>query len=242
MSAGAIFREALSKLNRYYLPEVSQRELLAALEAGRPGPLVFLYEAGIEARLPHSMLLTRAAAIYFCLCAVSLSDDLTDGECTYLTDPYRTGSCTQLIFQTLFLDLLTEADLPASVLSAAMRDLVVCGGAQHLEMRTQQWRAPIFREVTEGIAGRLWSAYLQILWGNTWLTKRAAAVGMNIGCAASVWDDIRSRDPRYTTLPKEEKRDVVVWAMAATHMLRAENLRCLENLLRTIEPVLQRAS
>ena len=49
MSAGAIFQEALRITNRQSLPPASQHAILAALEAGRPGPLVFLYEAGVEA-------------------------------------------------------------------------------------------------------------------------------------------------------------------------------------------------
>jgi hypothetical protein len=240
MSAGAVFREALHLLNRHHLPGVSQRDLLAVLDAG-PGILSFLYEAGAEARLPRQKLLTRAAAIYFSFCAVSLSDDLTDGDCTYLSAPFRSGPCTQLILQTLFFHVLTEADVSGSVLSAAARDLVACGGAQHIEMRTRHWSAPVFREVAEGIAGRLWSAYLQILWCGTWLAGRAAAVGMNIGRSASVWDDIRSNDPRYTSLPEADKREVVAWAIAAAQALRKENLRCLETLLWTIEPVLIRA-
>ena len=59
MSAGAIFQETLRILNRQHLPEVSQRDLLAVLEAGRPGPLAFLYEAGAEAGLPRQKLLMR---------------------------------------------------------------------------------------------------------------------------------------------------------------------------------------
>jgi hypothetical protein len=242
MSAGAIFREALSILNRSHLPEVSRRDLSAALEAGRAGPLAFLYRAGMEAGLPRDKLLTRAAAIYYSFCAVSLSDDLTDGECVYLVEPFRTGPCTELILQTLFFQVLTEAGIPGSILSAAAGDLVACGGAQHIEMRTQRWSASVFRTVAEGIAGRLWSAYLQILWCDTWLASRAATVGMNVGLLVSVWDDIRSADPRYTSLPATDKRQVVAWAVGIARELRKENLRCLETLLRTAEPVLKRVS
>jgi hypothetical protein len=242
MSAGAIFREALSILTRYRLPEISQRDLVAALEAGRTGPLPFLYEAGGEAGLPRQILLTRTAAIYFCLCAVSLSDDLTDGECTYLSDPFRSGPCTQLILQTLFLDVLAGANLPNSILSTAAHDLILCGGAQHLEIRTKRWKASIFREVTEGIAGRLWAAYLRILWHGTSLAERAVAIGMNIGRSASVWDDIRSNDPRYTTMPEADKREILAWALAAAEALHKERLSCLDPLLRVVIPVLRRGS
>jgi hypothetical protein len=242
MSAGAVFQEVLRLLNRHHLPTVSQRDLLATLEASHLGTPSFLYTAGLEAGLPRQQALTRAAAIYFSLCAVSLSDDLTDGECTYLSDPWRTGPCTQILLQTLSFHTLMEAELPASALAAAMQDLITCGGAQHIEMSTRQWSAPVFREVAEGIAGRLWSAYLSILWCDTRLASRAATVGLNMGLPILVWDDIRSSDPRYTSLPEADKHQVVAWAVAATQALRKENLRCLDALLQTVDPVFKRAS
>ena len=106
MSAEDCFYEVLRILSRQHLPEVSQEDLLAALKAGRPGPLAFLYEAGAEASLPHQQLLTRAAAIYFFFCAGNLADDLSDGDCTYLAEPSRLGPCTQLTLQNLFFHTL----------------------------------------------------------------------------------------------------------------------------------------
>ncbi|MBI3304258.1 MAG: hypothetical protein HYZ72_19510 [Deltaproteobacteria bacterium] len=241
MSAGAIFQEALRVLNRQHLPEVSQRDLLAALEAGRPGALAFLYEAGAEAGLPYQKLLTRATAIYFNFCAGNLADDLMDGDCTYLSEPFRIGPCVQFILQSLCFDTLMEAALRGSTLSSALRDLVAAGGQQLVEVRTQQWNAPLFREVAEGIAGRQWSAYMQILWCNTPLANRAATIGMNAGIAAHVVKDFQSQDPRFTTMLEADKREIIAWATAAAQALREEHLRCLDALLRTIDPVLQEA-
>ncbi len=241
MSAGAVFQEALRILNRQHLPAVSRQDLVAALEAGRPGTLGFTYEAGAEAGLPRQTLLTRAAAIYFNFCAGNLADDLSDGDCTYLPEPFRTGPCTQLILQTLFFQTLVETDLPSQTLSLATRELIVAVGPQHIEVRTKQWSASVFREVAKGIAGRQWSAYLQILWCDTALASRAAAVGMNIGQAGHVAKDISSRDPRYTTLPQPDKREIVAWAITAAQVLREEQLCCLDALLRWIDPILEGA-
>ena len=242
MSAGAIFQEVLRVLNRQSLPEVSQRDLLAALEAGRPGPLAFLYEAGAEAGLPYQKLLTRAMAIYFNFCAGNLADDLMDGDCTYLSEPFQLGPCVQYILQTLCFRTLVEAELPGPTLAAATQELVTAAGQQLIEVRTRQWSAPVFREVAEGIAGRQWSAYLQILWCDTTLASRAVTVSMNAGLAGHVVKDISSGDPRYTTLPEADKHEVVTWAVAAARALREEKLRCLDALLRTIDPVLKEAS
>src|SRR6266704_4608989 len=163
LRAEAIFREVLSILSRQHLPEISQRDLLAALNAGRLGPLPFLYEAGVEAGLPEQKLLTRAAAIYLNFCAGNLADDLIDGDCTYLSEPFRLGPCVQFILQNLFFHVLAEADLPTQTLSSVTRELAVAAGPQLIEVRTRQWTAPVYRQVAEGIAGRQWSAYLQIL-------------------------------------------------------------------------------
>ncbi len=86
----------------------------------------------------------------------------------------------------------------------------------------------MFREVAEGIAGRQWSAYMQILWCDTPLANRAATIGMNGGIAAHVVKDIQSKDPRYTTMPEADKREIVAWAIAAARALREEHLRCLD--------------
>jgi len=241
MSAGAVFQEVLRVFNRQHLPEVSQLDVLAALEAGRPGPLAFLYEAGVEAELPRQQLFTRAVAIYLNFCAGNLADDLIDGDCTYLSEPFRLDPCVQFILQNLFFHVLAEADLPTQTLSLVTRELATAAGPQLIEVRTQQWSAPVFREVAEGIAGRQWSAYLQILWCDTALASRAAAVGMNAGLAGHVVKDIQSGDPRYTTLPEADKREVVAWAVAAAEMLRKEKLRCLDAVLRTIDPILKEA-
>ncbi len=241
MSAGAIFLEAVRLLLREQLPEVSQADIVAALKAGRPGPLAFLYEAGAEAGLPDQKLLTRAAAIYFNFCAGNLADDLMDGDCTYLTEPFRLGPCVQYILQSLCFRTLLEAELPARTLDSVTRELVLAAGQQLIEVRTKQWGATVFREVAEGIAGRQWSAYLQILWCDTPLSGSALAVSMNAGLAGHVVKDISSRDPRYTTLPEADKREVIAWARVAAQALREQRLRCLDALLLTIDPVLKEA-
>lgn len=239
MSAGVVFQETLRILNQQQFPEASRRDLLAVLEAALPGPLAFLYDAGAEAGLPRQTLIARAAAIYIKYCVVNLCDDLSDGDCTYLSDPARIGPCAQFLLQTLFFHLITEMELPRSVVSTVTRDIVVGAGLQDVELRTSQWTAPLYREVADGIAGRQWAAYLQILWCGTPLAERAATIGMNLGRAVLGWEDIGSRDPRYTTLTEADKDEVIAWATTAAEALRSENLRCLDAILRTIDPVLE---
>jgi hypothetical protein len=240
MSAGALYQEALRVLRRMELPEVSERDVLATLEAGRPGPLALFYEAGSEAGLPRQVLLARGAGLFFSFCAGNLADDLIDGDCTYHAQPLRVGPCVQFLLQNLAFSTLAgrDAQVPAPVLADATRALALAAGPQALEVRAREWTAPLFREVAEGIAGQQWAAYLRVLWAGTVLEPRAAEAGRALGVAAHVVEDIRSRDVRFISMPPEDRDAVVGWARGAVQALRRHDLRCLDAALRRIEPVL----
>ena len=64
---------------------------------------------------------------------------------------------------------------------------------------------------------------------------------MNAGIAAHVAKTF-VQDPRYTTMPEADKREIVNWAVEKAEALRKENLRCIDAVLRTIDPVLKGAS
>ncbi|MFP2933842.1 hypothetical protein ACLESO_53680, partial [Pyxidicoccus sp. 3LG] len=125
MSGGALYQEALRVLRRLELPEVSERDVLEALEAGQPGPLPLFYEAGAEAGLPRSVLLARGAGLFFSYCAGNLADDLIDGDCTYHAQPLRVGPCVQFLLQNLAFATLAgeQAGVPGAVLAEATRTL-----------------------------------------------------------------------------------------------------------------------
>ncbi|NMO15297.1 hypothetical protein HPC49_09230 [Pyxidicoccus fallax] len=240
MSAGALYQEALRVLRRMELPDVAERDVLATLEAGQPGPLPLFYEAGAEAGLPRPVLLSRGVGLFFCFCAGNLADDLIDGECTYHAQPVRVGPCVQFLLQNLAFATLAgpDARVPAPVLADAMRTLALAAGPQALEVRAREWTAPLFRQVAEGIAGQQWEAYLRVLWAGSVLEPRAPEAGRALGVAAHVVEDIRSRDVRFTSMPPEDRNVVVGWARGAVQALRRHDLRCLDAALRRIEPIL----
>lgn len=238
MSAGAVFQEALRALSRLGLAEEAERDILSAMEAGRPGPLALLYAAGAEAGLGRQVLLRRAAGLFFCSCAANLADDLADGECTYLARPQREGPGVQFALQSLCVATLARAELPAPVLAEAAEVMVTAAGSQALEVRTATWTAPRFEQVAEGIAGAQWSLYLRVLWEGTALAERAVVVGRNLGVAAHVAEDIRSGDARFHGMSEEDRHEVVSWARMAAEAVRQEGRPCLDAVLRTVEPVL----
>lgn len=236
MSAGAVFQEALRALRRHGLPVEAERDVLAAMEAGRPGPLALLYAAGAEAGLGREVLLRRAAGLFFCSCAANLADDLADGECTYLEEPRRVGPGVQFALQSLCFATLARAELPAPVLEETAGRMVMAAGLQVLEVRTAAWTAERFQQVAEGIAGQQWALYLRVLWEGTPRAERAVAVGRNLGLAAHVAEDIRSGDARFHGMPEEDRHQVLAWARTAAEAVRQEALPCLDAVLRTVEP------
>jgi hypothetical protein len=239
MSAGAVFQEAMRITIQQRLPEGSCIDVLAALEAGRPGPLDFIYEAGAEVKLRPKEIMARAVAIYFNFCAFNLSDDISDGDCAYLQDPTRVGPCIQVILQILFFDLLAKTGISSRAFCAITQELTAAAAAQRVELRTKKWTAPISIAVGQGISGRQWSAYLRILWFGTSLARQAESIGMSVGVATYVMEDIRSGDCRYTTLSEADKRKIRAWACRAARALHSEHLVCLDALLRGIYLVLK---
>jgi hypothetical protein len=238
MSGGAIYQEVLRLLRRHELPEQAERDVLVALEAGQPGPLALLYEAGAEAGLGREARLLRGAGIFLSFCAGNLADDVIDGDCTYYAEPTRVAPYVQFTLQNLAWATLARAELSAEVLAEAAAALVRAAGPQALEVRTREWRAPVYWQVAEGIAGQQWAAYLKLLWAGTAFAGHAAAVGRGLGVAAHVAEDIRTKDPRFFLMPVAEQREVLRQARAAADEVRRRGLRCLEAALRRIDPIL----
>jgi len=237
MSGGAIYQEALRVLRRLGLPEQAERDVVAALEAAQPGPLALLYEAGMEAGLPREALLARGTGIFLSFAGGNLADDLCDGDCTYYANPVRVAPYVQFLLQNLAWATLARSEVPGEVLAEAARALAEAAGPQALEVRTQAWTAPVFQRVAEGLAGQQWAAYLRLLWAGTPLAPHSVA-GRGLGIAAHVAEDIRSKDPRFFSMPEADQREVVRWARAGLDGVRRQGLRCLDAALRRIDPIL----
>jgi hypothetical protein len=240
MSAGAVFQAALRTINKLHLPADAQRDVVTALEAGRPS-LAMLYGLGYDAGLEHEPLMARSSGVYLGFCAGNLADDLVDGDCTYLTPPFRLGPGLQYLLQNASVMALVEAGIPAERLGAAARDLVSAAAEHQCEVRTTGWTAEIYRRIGLGIAGRQWAGYLKILWHATPLEPLAEPLGLGLGQVGHIAEDIRSGDPRFCTMPPEDQRTVVAWALDALPRMRAHGLASVEAMAHTVEPILRRA-
>jgi hypothetical protein len=231
MSAGAVFQEALRVIRRQAVPEECEADLLRVLEAGRPGPLMLLYEAGHEAGLDRETLLGRAAALYLCFCAGNLADDLADGDVDYLEEPLRFGPGAQYFLQSLCFAELAAVGLPANAIERGARTLALSSAQQQVEVRTRSWTAERYRRVGEAIAGLQWQAYLYFLWHGTHLEPRANEIGADAGFVGFVIGDLRTDDARLVGMSAGDRARVMQWMSDALLRLRAHPLRSVQAIL-----------
>lgn len=240
MSGGAVFREALRRLRRRDLPDVAERDVISALEAGRRGrgPLQFVYDAGAEAGLERDEILRRGAGVFFGFCAGNLADDLVDGECVYLDPPVRLGPTVQFILQQLGWEAWLESGATRDDLARAAGLLARAAGAQQVEVRTERWTIDTAKLVAEHAAGLQYAAYLRVLWSGTRLTERAEHVGQNLGITAHVSSDIASGDRRALDESSEDRAVLVAWAREGYAALAREGLACIDAVLASFAPTI----
>lgn len=242
MSAGSVFQAALRLIMRQELSAEANRDVLPVLEAVRSkGLLALLEAAAYDSGLEPGAALARAGALYVGCSAGNLCDDLIDGECTYLDEPLRKGPSLQYLLQFIMVRGLLAAGLPGEVVAEGCAGLARSASWSHLEVRTKVWTAPVYRQVGDGVAGQQWGSFLPLLWWGTPLADRAARVGHLAAIAAHVAEDIRSRDPRFTSMPEEDRADVIQWAREANSALRKEDIRCMTLIADGIDRTLSSA-
>lgn len=239
MSGGVVFRRALALVREKDLPLEAERDLLAALEAARSGPLDFCYLAGVDAGLEREALLLRSAAIFFNFASANLADDLADGDCDYL-DP-RAAPGVQYVLHCLFFEALARTGATAEALASLSAQLAAAAAPHSIEVRTTAWSLAKAKQVAVGLAGEQYSVYLQILWAGTRLEPRAAAIGRDLGLSAHVAIDFATGDRRAASLPADERRALAEWALEAAGRLERERLACIDAVLRGVVPKLREA-
>lgn len=237
MSGGAIFQQALRVLQGLPLDPSVRRDILPILEAGRL-TLPLISEAGFEAKLPREEWLARGVGVYLLTCVGNLTDDLIDGECTYIS-PLCLGPCYQYILHNLAFSCLARTAIPQNILAQASLEMTLAAAPEPLEIRAETFDHDLYMTIAEGIAGRQWAAYFTLLWAQTPLATRAERVGRNAGVAGYIALDIQSHDRRFFTMSPEDRKKTVALGLEAARALREEGLRCIELTLPTIEPTLK---
>ncbi len=186
-------------------PDETLADLSSALRAVRPGLLDFVWLATREAGVSRSEAESRCVAVAYSAAAVNLADDLADGDCDYLDEPYKSGPTTQYLLQSLFFQKLCELGMPSVVISAVTRHFERAAAAQHVELTTTAWTTARARQVAEGITGHQLAAYLRVGLHGTPRSEQAEEVGVDVGFAAHVALDADSRDDRFWSLEPSER-------------------------------------
>ncbi len=236
MSGVEVRRRAFGRLAAHRLDPAVDRLVVGALRAAAPGPCLLLLQAGQDAGLDRAEEIDRASACFLTFSAFNLSDDLSDGECTYLPPPQ--AQAVVLILNPLFAASLRELHLPSEVEALVLRDLVAAEEAQVLELSTVSWDAARLRVVTDGIAGRQWAAYLRIMWAGTPMESLSAEVALAIGRVGLLAGDITSEDPRFVTLPPSDQRVAITEALAELRALESVGTRVAQSVVDECEPII----
>lgn len=225
-----VFAQALRAVRQREYPEPCERDLLAALEAGRLA-LDATYDLARASQLPREQLLRRAAAVYLGQCAGNVCDDLADGDCDYFESGVPVASMVQFILQHLMCEEALAAGIDPRTLSRSAATLARAASFGPVELRTRRWSLPVYRELAERTGGDQWQAYLMLLWDGTSLAPQAAPVGARVGLAGYVAMDLKDRDLRFFSLAPREQAEVVALATSACGELEALRYEWLEPLL-----------
>ena len=236
MSGVEVLRRAFGRLAAHRLDLEVDRLVVGALRAAAPGPSSLLLQAGQDAGLGRSEAIDRASACFFAFSAFNLSDDLSDGDCDYL--PPRQAQAVVLILDALFVTSLRDLHLSSDVEAQVLRDLIAAEEAQVLELSSSSWNAARLRVVTDGIAGRQWAAYLQVMWAGTPMEDRATEVALDIGRVGLLAGDITSEDARFVTLSPMERRSVLEEALAGVRALESVGANVARSVVANCGPII----
>lgn len=229
MSGGMIYQETLRILRNLNLPEIAEADVLQALEAAqRFSPLDVTYWATQEVGLDRQESIWRAVAVFLIYAAANVADDLSDGDCSYLAHVKVPG--VQFILQNMVFHCLLCSSVKPETLRSITHDLLDMGGGQQVEVSTEKWTLEHAREVAETISGRQCAARFQILWDGTGLEKNARDWGQRFGNATHVSIDLQTNDERLLSLPHEDIRELLNWALAGIEEFRTSQIELLNVL------------
>lgn len=218
--------------------EVASEELVVrVLRQSAPGPNPTLIAAGIDADLPPRVLIDRASISFLNFSRFNLCDDLSDGDCTYLSAGQ--AHVVLLFLSDVFFRELGELDLPRALVDDILADLVAAEQAQLEEIETQRWNAAKLGRVTDGIAGRQWAAYLRLLWSDTELESLAVDAALTMARFALLAGDIETEDDRYRSLSPGDKRIVLLGALAAIEHALSLRLTFMDEIVEVARPVVE---
>src|SRR5215204_4464174 len=236
MRGAEVLRQAFGRVAAHRFDLEVDRLVVGALRAAAPGPCPLLLLAGQDAGLDRSAVIDRASTCFLAFSAFNLSDDLSDGDCTYV--PPARAQAVVLILNSLFVTGLLDLNLPSDAQSQVLRDLLAAEEAQVLELSSASWNAARLRIVTDGIAGRQWAAYLRVMWAGTPMEHLSTEVAVIIGRVGLLAGDISTEDRRFATLPPPDRQSVLEQALIGVRALESVGARVAEAVVADCAPII----
>jgi hypothetical protein len=201
---------------------------------------LFCWNAVAGTELADEARVARCASVMFMSAIAQLADDLADGDCDYLELPHRTGPVVQLILHNLAVETALDGAVAPATLRHALRLYSRMSTCQSMDVRDPQPSEQLCRTYAEGFGGEQYGCYLLLLWAGTRLEPLAVPVGRDLGIAVHIATEIRSNDPRLTSLPDVVQERVASWALS--HAAAAEQARvgCIQQALTGVRSSFER--
>lgn len=207
MSEGAIARNALGFILAHSFEQDTQSALRKVLQAARPSPAQSFWELAADAGHNNETIKRLCTGLFLLFAWGNLVDDMADAECDYIENPERMGPVISFLLRCLADEyLLQEAKVAPNVLARVNHLFAMAASLGIKELGTKHWDAERWIEVTQGIAGMQYQAYLQLLWNQTELECIAEDVGTKVGLVSSYYYDLESDDPRLCSLSDTEQQ------------------------------------
>lgn len=198
-----VFKQKMDRFSRALLGKV--------FDAARPANLQYFWEIGSDAGLNKQILTARCVALFFLFAWANLTDDLVDGDGSYVEDPEHYGPILLYLLRSLADQVaFEEGEVTTKAWSALNQRFVVCAALGLEEVQKKPWNQARWLSVARGIAGAQHSAYLRLLWDGTAWASMSEEIGEDVGLLSQYYHDEQSEDPRLCTLSDADRFAVLV--------------------------------
>ncbi len=242
MSSGTLLSQFNGFLASHNLGNLMLQDMTNLFQDLHSGFLQFIYDAGVDSRLPSTILDHRYHACLLHYAAVQLCDDLSDDECSYIRDAPRRGPVLLMTLQNMFHQIIFRCSLTPDSIKSILCSLEKMGPAQYKELKTTKWNYTKAVHAADNLNGTQFSAYLLLLWDSSALAEKAFPIGSVLGRAVHIATDILSNDKRYWSLDKQERIRLSTVLKLDLDKLEQSSIPSVIALVRSIRLKLRRIS
>jgi len=206
-------RRWLYKLSQEQFPVIdapSRENIQKALDRSsvqaHPGGLVYDVSKKIGALESQALVAGSLAELFFA--AVNLTDDMQDGDSSYMDIPMSLQINTQShMFSLAVMRSYSISDKIANIMFTSLSKMFV---GQRLELVTTLWDYDTYYEVAKRVAGEQFALYFNLaaISGGSDNLENWYNLGMTYGIILQIIHDKNSLDERYISLSNKDKSNL----------------------------------